>query len=200
MYCAPARRRGFDPAVRGRRPGPTTAALGPATTVRLPRACLAAARAIRDEDDHDHGTATCDVRAAELLAAAGQLDRAARLYRDALEYVDVEADPITGGRAWHNYGFVLRHLDRADESLAAQRKVLAAYRQTGLATPNAGCHVGIGLALCNIGRAGEALEPYAAARALYVEFREGEFLADVDDRRGLALCELGRYQEAAAAP
>lgn len=103
---------------------------------------------------------------------------------------------ITRFRGWHNFGILLRRLDRPADCLDAQQRALAAYGQSGLALPAADCHVGVGMALHDLGEPAGALEPYAAARALYTEFGAQHLLADVDDRRGLALCDLGRYEEA----
>jgi tetratricopeptide (TPR) repeat protein len=161
--------------------------------------CLGVARGIYFGEEFDHGMGACDVIAADILGVNDDEDRALDLYPQGLGLLDAEVDPALLGRAWHNLGILQLRGGDPDASLESQQQALEAYRLTGRASPTADCHVGIGIALESIGRHADALEPYAAARGLFLEFGENERLADVDDRRGLALCELGRYEESAAA-
>jgi hypothetical protein len=59
--------------------------------------------------------------------------------------------------------------------------------------------VEIGRTLHLLGRGADALEPYAAGRALHAEFGDAPEVAAIDDLRGLVLCDLGRYEEAVTA-
>lgn len=155
------------------------------------------------KDDDKELKAVILIRAGIVEVWAQRLDEAWRIYADAAALVETLDDHVLRGAFHNEFALLLRRLSSAEGREAYVDRALIEYTAAGFHFEQAGnnrflarVENNLGYLSFSIGRYSEAHRHLDRARHLFLELKDVETVAQVDDTRARTLLAEGRLREA----